>query len=237
MPADVGVVTGVNSPEASELTLPRCRHPQTSLPCLASVGCCTPLLTLRAAAHGIGTARLQVDALGTPPPACRAAASCVLDDRWLLVHGGFDGARCLGDAFVLDTHTRVWSQLAASDGLSGPHPAPRALHTLCAVGHGVVLYGGASGNAAQSSAHVLHSPAVVAGVRLQLDAAECASRTTELQCALSLAEAARDNAASAAARARAQDEVCRLPTHQRIDSVHRTSSSGFYSTPSTFCNL
>lgn len=153
------------------------------------------------------TGRLQIEPLGDVPPARRAAASCVIDGRWLVVHGGFDGAHCLDDAYVLDTQTRVWSQLAASAGLAAVQPAPRALHTLCPVGHGVVLYGGASGSAAQSSAHLLHSPAVVAGVRLQSDAAEAAQRATSLQCALGHAAAARDNAQRDASRALAESEV------------------------------
>ncbi len=37
----------------------------------------------------LGIVQVQID--GTQIAARRAAASCVVDQRWLLIHGGFDG--------------------------------------------------------------------------------------------------------------------------------------------------
>lgn len=40
-------------------------------------------------------------------------------DRYLLVHGGYDGVRELADGEVLDITTGVWRDLAAAGGFAG----------------------------------------------------------------------------------------------------------------------
>jgi len=102
--------------------------------------------------------------------------SAVIADRWLLVQGGFDGTRCLSDAFLLDTKTSTWARLDCGVADVAAQPGPRALHAMCAVGHGLLLYGGAAEGTIFSNAFVLENAAVVEGARL---AASLAQLSTE----------------------------------------------------------
>ncbi|EFJ44307.1 hypothetical protein VOLCADRAFT_121332 [Volvox carteri f. nagariensis] len=63
----------------------------------------------------------------------RAGPSCLL-----LFGGRLESGRVAGDAWVLDTHTRTWSQLR----IPGPLPAPRKMHAAVYVTNRVVIFGG-----------------------------------------------------------------------------------------------
>jgi hypothetical protein len=147
---------------------------------------------------------VQMDLLGSAPSPRRAAASCVVNDRWLVIHGGFEGSCCLDDTHVLDTKGGVWSKVASPSQVA---PSPRALHSMCTIGGGVLLYGGASNNAAQSSAHLLHNAAATDGARLQVDLQESRRRVTAEQCKLERTQAALHLAQRDSARAEKQLKV------------------------------
>lgn len=131
---------------------------------------------------------------GAAPSARRGHASDVVGGRHLIIHGGFDGTRHLGDAHVLDTATLTWSVLPVAAGPDDT-PAPRALHTLTAAGPSCVVVGGAGPLGPLSGVHLLESPAVAAGLvqqqKLMASLAQLAAvtaRCAELQQALGLAE-------------------------------------------------
>jgi hypothetical protein len=143
---------------------------------------------------------------GTAPSPRRAAASCVVGDRWLVIHGGFEGSRCLDDCYVLDTERLVWDVLT-QPSTSQTGPSPRALHSMCAIGCGVWLYGGASNNAAQSSAHLLHCPAATAGACMQLELQGSCSKAVEALCKQEAMQAALEVAEKDAINAGKHREV------------------------------
>jgi hypothetical protein len=151
-----------------------------------------------------------VDALGPAPCPRRAAASCVIDARWLVVYGGFDGATCLNDLFALDTLTRTWTHVLVHAGATNAQPGPRALHSICAIGHGVVVYGGASSGSVYSSTYLLHNAALSEGVRMQQDLQDLRQRHAQQECMLLRAQADTDVAAGDAARAVIEKQVCHL---------------------------
>jgi hypothetical protein len=154
---------------------------------------------------------VQVQSSGEPPSARRAAASCVVDSRWIVIHGGFDGSRCLNDTFSLDTTTLSWSRILVPDASSASVPSPRALHSLCTIGHGVFTFGGASSNVVLSSLHLLHNAALSSGARLRHQEEARQHQSVSLECKLVLAQAALDGAERLAGRAAVEKQVTHLP--------------------------
>jgi Galactose oxidase, central domain len=144
---------------------------------------------------------------GPAPCACRAAASCVANGRWVVVQGGFDGGACLRDTHVLDTSARLWMRLDAAEGMMDASPGPRALHSVCAIGHGILMYGGAASSTVLSSAHLLHNAAIAAGAQLQAEHQRTTGQLLETQCSLVQVQAAADVAAARAKRANDAQQV------------------------------
>ena len=125
---------------------------------------------------------LQVDTVGHIPSARRAAASTVCGDRWLVVHGGFDGSRCLSDAFVLDTQALVWRKLELDgNGSSATQLGPRALHSMCPFSHGLMVYGGACSNSVLNSCSLLHNSSMTKGQRLAFESHVIAGKLAALE--------------------------------------------------------
>lgn len=91
---------------------------------------------------------------GVPPAARRGHTAAMVSDRHLLLHGGFDGQKHLGDAFVLDTASGTWSRLELL-GRPEQVPSARAFHTMVWLGHAALLLGG-SGEHVQH-AHAMHT--------------------------------------------------------------------------------
>jgi hypothetical protein len=78
---------------------------------------------------------------------------------------------------------------------------------MCAIGCGVLLYGGASNNAAQSSTHLLHSPAATAGACMQIDLQETRSKAVNELCKRESTQAALEVVRKDAVKAQKQGEV------------------------------
>ena len=120
------------------------------------------------------------------------------------MHGGFDGSRCLSDAFVLDTQALVWRKLELDgNGSSATQLGPRALHSMCPFSHGLMVYGGACSNSVLSSCSLLHNSSLTKGQRLAFEShttmgtvsalerklAECCARKDGHQAQLQQADA------------------------------------------------
>jgi hypothetical protein len=89
------------------------------------------------------------NASSRPKPAGRAHhAACVIDSRYMLIHGGCNGLRPISCAWVLDLGTSSWTEVgvAARGGEHAPvpHPSARYGHSLTyfAVQRHVLLVGG-----------------------------------------------------------------------------------------------
>jgi hypothetical protein len=119
---------------------------------------------------------MQVPAIGHMPPSRRACASCVTQNRYLIIHGGFDGKVCLSDSYLFDTETSAWASVEACH-----QPGPRALHSLSQIGHCFILYGGASNNRVHDTTYWLHSQAVTSGLQLRAHAVELEKRNCHLE--------------------------------------------------------
>ena len=52
----------------------------------------------------------SVTASGPPPPPRGSCSMHTLLDRFILIWGGYDGARCLDDLCLLDLNTLTWSK-------------------------------------------------------------------------------------------------------------------------------
>jgi hypothetical protein len=82
---------------------------------------------------------------GTHTPKARYRNSATVVKDKLFVFGGHDGARHLGDAFVLSLITYEWSEITPSAGVSHI-PQARDSHSACLHTNGqVIVFGGSSG--------------------------------------------------------------------------------------------
>ncbi|KAI8393341.1 uncharacterized protein BYT42DRAFT_487417 [Radiomyces spectabilis] len=90
---------------------------------------------------------------GTIPSPRRAHATCLWNDKIIVVGGG-DGARALADVHALDisdpAHLR-WTQLKPS----GTPPIARGYHTSNLVKDKLIVYGGSDGHECFSDVHIL----------------------------------------------------------------------------------
>jgi hypothetical protein len=107
------------------------------------------------------------------------------------VHGGFDGAQCLSDAFVLDTHTLVWSRIDL-DGECTLVGRTVALHTMCSFAHGLLMYGGACNNAVLNSCTILHNCSLTQGHKLAFSSQSAVAITCAIERKLAECTAERD---------------------------------------------
>lgn len=109
---------------------------------------------------------VQISVTGVCPSSRRAAASTVVANRWIVIHGGFDGTKCLCDTYVLDTHEMSWKILKLEKGCkSTSQTGPRALHTISSLAHGLFIFGGASNNRILKSSYLLFNSAVRNGIK------------------------------------------------------------------------
>eukprot|EP00892_Ulva_mutabilis_P003705 jgi/Ulvmu1/1706/UM116_0019.1 len=103
---------------------------------------------------------------GHAPSPRRAAASAAVGGRWMIVHGGYDGSRCLDDLYLLDTDQMSWSILTVEErGHSPHHLCPRALHSISVLGHGLLVCGGANNNTVVQSSCFLFNSALQNGIK------------------------------------------------------------------------
>lgn len=99
------------------------------------------------------------DAAAPPPPAPSpdvpsrrsAHAAVMVDARYMLIFGGWDGAHELGDSYAYDLATHKWRRLATT----GTPPAARHFHNCVIVGRKVLVFGGFDGQAWRSDLHSL----------------------------------------------------------------------------------
>lgn len=151
---------------------------------------------------------MQVTATGRSPSPRRAAASSVVDNRWMVVQGGFDGVKCLGDTFVLDTTTLAWSCVEIENAHGeAPLPTPRALHSLVPIGHGLLAFGGACDNTVLSSSLVLHNTALTQGSRIAVHNEALQQKCNSLECKLAHAQAGAERAEQLTGRAVVEKQV------------------------------
>lgn len=77
----------------------------------------------------------------SPPPRESHTSVAYVDKKtkksWLIIYGGMSGCR-LGDLWLLDTDTMMWSRPATK----GLVPLPRSLHTATLIGHRMYVFGG-----------------------------------------------------------------------------------------------
>lgn len=79
------------------------------------------------------------------PSAREAAASATsTDGKYVVLHGGSDGSRCLGDAYVLHLEGGKWRALPTGQG----GPPPRSHHTINIINDHILLFGGKGSNGA-----------------------------------------------------------------------------------------
>lgn len=153
---------------------------------------------------------MQIKPVGHVPSPRRAAASCVVEDRWLVIHGGFDGSKCLGDTHMFDPVSCTWTAIVCEGYTatsSAVLPVPRALHTLVLIGHGLLAYGGACSERVLSSALMLHNRALTAGVLLSLQDEAQQHGYNQLECKLAQAQEAFERADQVAGRALVEKQV------------------------------
>jgi len=90
---------------------------------------------------------------GSEVPSRRSAhASCLVDGRYLLVFGGWDGTQELGDLYSYDVATHRWKRVRTT----GTPPAPRHFHSVVAVGRRMYVFGGFDGDKWRADLHALH---------------------------------------------------------------------------------
>uniref|UniRef100_A0A336LSF8 CSON003130 protein n=1 Tax=Culicoides sonorensis TaxID=179676 RepID=A0A336LSF8_CULSO len=77
----------------------------------------------------------------SPPPRESHTAVAYVDKKskksMLVIYGGMSGCR-LGDLWLLDTNTMIWTRPSTE----GPIPLPRSLHSSTLVGHRMYVFGG-----------------------------------------------------------------------------------------------
>eukprot|EP00198_Chlamydomonas_reinhardtii_P011691 XP_001701028.1 predicted protein [Chlamydomonas reinhardtii] len=128
----------------------------------------------------------RLETVGPAPSRRRGHAAEVVGDRYLVVHGGYDGGEgqaYLGDAAVLDTTTRTWTALHAA-GAPEDMPTARSFHTLTLVGHVLVALGGSGPLGPLLDVHLLESPPLVAGLAQQYKLMATAAQLSATQAGL-----------------------------------------------------
>ncbi|WIA11976.1 hypothetical protein OEZ85_012058 [Tetradesmus obliquus] len=113
------------------------------------------------------------------PSARRAHTLEVVGNRYLLLHGGYDGTTLLGDTWVFDTRSSTWLAVDVQAPAS-EMPVPRALHCLTSIGERFVLLGGKGPLGELGDVSLLECPAVQHGRRLQQQ--QQASQAQLLRC-------------------------------------------------------
>lgn len=77
----------------------------------------------------------------SPPPRESHTAVAYVDKKskksMLVIYGGMSGCR-LGDLWLLDTNTMIWTRPTTE----GPIPLPRSLHSSTLIGHRMYVFGG-----------------------------------------------------------------------------------------------
>ena len=87
---------------------------------------------------------------GSPPPPKECATVVVYDDRDIVIFGGWcqpartginSAAKFFDDLYIFNAISQSWSSPPVN--LNGPRPCKRAGHGACAIGHKMVVFGGA----------------------------------------------------------------------------------------------
>lgn len=100
----------------------------------------------------------------------------------MVIHGGFDGIKCLCDTAVLDTSNMSWTALRLEEGCTPlSRPGPRALHSLSIFEHGLWIFGGASNNTILHSAYLIYNAAVRSGMQVAAMLVAAQGQTALLQ--------------------------------------------------------
>lgn len=111
----------------------------------------------------------EVPNTGGPCPVPRKQHAALSVGTCLVVHGGYDGQRYLGDLWCLDLAdlSRGWRALptAPAHGEDREVPVGRSCHTLTLVGQSLALVGGVTrGTNCPGLLHLLDNPCVSAGL-------------------------------------------------------------------------
>jgi hypothetical protein len=155
-----------------------------------------------------------------PAPGPRRLHAMAASGRHLLLFGGWDGERDLGDCFALCVDSMTWRRIDAGIGGAGgvpaamPAPAPRSAHALVTTASGgVLLLGGVQeGRLAREGPLLLENAAAVEGRALRREALTARAAAAE-------AEAARRRTAAGAAAAAVDAAAARRDAaHARQDA-------------------
>ena len=79
---------------------------------------------------------------GQAPVKRSAHAAVIVEGRYLMTFGGWDGQTELGDLSAFDTVSKAWSKVSAS----GNPPVPRHFHSMVALGRRLFVFGGYDGS-------------------------------------------------------------------------------------------
>ena len=83
-------------------------------------------------------------------PTPRSCPAWAKDDRYVYIHGGYDGVERKSDFFACDLGNYAWYQLPCY----GTPPSPRYFHSCCLYGNKMYTYGGYSGSERLSDMYV-----------------------------------------------------------------------------------
>jgi len=80
-----------------------------------------------------------VDAKGAIPPAREGHSSCLYEDRYLVVYGGWNGKITLNDCYLFDIPNSTWIKVEKK---SGTEPLARESQSCCLAGDYMYIFGG-----------------------------------------------------------------------------------------------
>eukprot|EP00590_Aulacoseira_subarctica_P011142 CAMPEP_0172432294 /NCGR_PEP_ID=MMETSP1064-20121228/62499_1 /TAXON_ID=202472 /ORGANISM="Aulacoseira subarctica , Strain CCAP 1002/5" /LENGTH=715 /DNA_ID=CAMNT_0013179493 /DNA_START=1 /DNA_END=2145 /DNA_ORIENTATION=+ len=83
-------------------------------------------------------------------PTPRSCPAWAKDDRYVYIHGGYDGVERKSDFLACDLRNYAWYQLPCY----GTPPSPRYFHSCCLYGNKMYTYGGYSGSERLSDMYV-----------------------------------------------------------------------------------
>lgn len=128
----------------------------------------------------------------------------MLEDRYLVITGGYDGTQHLSDVHVLDTSTMSWQPMHAS----GDTVTPCAMHTLTACNGRCVVIGGCGALGALPDTYLLEPQGLEAAQQLQADLFAAAQRLAGLDSVVGELEAALQEAQWKLQEAQGRVQVC-----------------------------
>ncbi|GAX75514.1 hypothetical protein CEUSTIGMA_g2957.t1 [Chlamydomonas eustigma] len=161
---------------------------------------------------------------GIYPGARRGHACAVVAERYLVIHGGYNGTQLLSDAHVLDLRTTAWTGLEVSGALDD-QPSPCSHHTLTSTEHACILLGGSSALGPCRNVFLLESPAVTSGLQQQHQLLEVRQALTAEQGRSADLRGKLHHATMERERIEAQQQVIQSRTSQLTANFNKAAQS------------